>query len=89
MNYVAVGAPNPLNTQGIPWCRICQTRGNNYEEFMYLHMIVRQHLLCIVNFVDQYVMIKDCRSFKLLQEKTMDTYLLKNDEKMKAERAQP
>ena len=23
MNYVAVGAPNPINTRGMPWCRIC------------------------------------------------------------------
>ena len=32
---------------------------------------------------------KDCRAFQVLQEKAMDTYLMKNDEKMQAKRVQP
>ena len=28
---------------------------------------------------------KDCRALQLLQENTMDTYLMKNDDKIKAE----
>ena len=31
MKYVTVGASNPINTQGIPWCRICQTRCHQSE----------------------------------------------------------
>ena len=23
LNYIASGAPNPLNDHGLPWCRIC------------------------------------------------------------------
>ena len=23
MTYIASGAPNPLNNQGLPWCQIC------------------------------------------------------------------
>ena len=40
MNYVAAGALNPLNTQGMPWCRVFQTRGNKFEECLYLQKIV-------------------------------------------------
>ena len=29
MYYLASSAPNPLNSQGMPWCRICQTRGHH------------------------------------------------------------
>ena len=32
---------------------------------------------------------KDCKALQLLQEKTMDTYLMKNDEQMQVERVQP
>ena len=83
MNYVAVGAPNPLNTQGMPWCRICQTRGHNSGEYMYLQKIVSAptslyYKFCILVGLDE----KDCKALQLLQEKKMDTYLMKNDEKM-------
>ena len=29
MYYLASSAPNPLNSQGMSWCRICQTRGHH------------------------------------------------------------
>ena len=90
MNYVAIGASNPLKTLGIPWCRICQTRGHKFEECPYLHNIVSEPASLHCKFCrsighDE----KECRALQLLQEKTMDTYLMKNDEKMQAERAQP
>ena len=50
MNYVAGGAPNPLNTQGIPWCRVCQTRGHKSEECMYLQQILSAPTSLYCNF---------------------------------------
>ena len=41
MNYVVAGASNPLNTQGMPLCRIFQTRDHKSKECMYLQKIVR------------------------------------------------
>ena len=40
MNYVTAGALNPVNTQGIPQCRIFQTRGRQLEECLYLQNIL-------------------------------------------------
>ena len=86
MNYVAAGASNPLNTQGMPWCRICNTGGHKYEECMYLQNIVSAPAslyckFCISVGHDE----KYCRALQLLQEKMMDTYLMKNDEHMQDE----
>ena len=88
MNYAVVGALNPLNTQGMPWCRICQTRGHKFEECLYLEKIVSAptSLYCKFSksvFHDE----KDCIALHLLQENMMDTYLMKNDEQMQVERA--
>ena len=90
MNYVAGGAPNPLNTQGIPWCRVCQTRGPKFKECMYVQRILSAPTslcckLCRSVWHDE----RDCRSFQLLQEKTIDTYLMKNEEQMQVEQEQP
>ena len=90
MNYVAVGATDPLNTQGIPWCRICQTRGHKSKKCMYLQKIVSAltSLYCkffkLVGHDEKY-----CITLQLLQEKAMDTYLMKNDEHIQVDRAQP
>ena len=90
MNYVAAGAPIPLNTQGMPWCRICRTRGHKCEECLYLHNIVSALASMYCKFCRSVVHDeKYCRALQLLQEKMMDTYLMKNDEKMQVERAQP
>ena len=40
MNCIAAGEQNSINTQGMPWCRICQARGHEFEECMYLENIV-------------------------------------------------
>ena len=90
MNYVVEGAPNPINTQGIPWCRICNTRGHKSEECLYLRNIVSTPSslyckFCISVGHDE----KYCKAFQLLQENTMDTYLMKNDEQMQVEQVQP
>ena len=79
-----------MNTQGMSWCRICQTRGHNLEEFLYLQNIVSTPTSLYCKFCksvghDE----KDCREFQLLQDKTVDTYLMKNDEKMQVEQAHP
>ena len=86
MNYVATGASNPLNTQEMPWCRICQTRGQKSEECMYLQNIVSTQTSMYCQFCrylghDE----KGYRSFHLVQEKIMDTYLMENDENMQFE----
>ena len=89
MNYVITGASNPLNTQGMPWCRVCQTRGHKSEEFLYLQKVVSApaSLYCKFHRLVGHDE-KDCRALHLLQEKTMDTYLMKNDEQMQVEQAQ-
>ena len=75
MNYVATGVPNPINTQGMPWCRICQTRVHRSEECLYLQKIVIAPTSLYIKFGksvghDE----KDCREFQLLQEKMVDTF---------------
>ena len=40
MNDVAARETNPINTQGMPWCRICHTIGHISEECLYLQKIV-------------------------------------------------
>ena len=40
LDYPASGAPNPLNSQGIPWCQICQTRDHRQKECLYLQKIL-------------------------------------------------
>ena len=88
MNYVTAGAPNPLNKQGMPWCTIFQTRGHKSEECLYLQNILSAPASLYCKFCrsvghDE----KDCRALQLLQEKTMDTYLIKNEEQMQVEGA--
>ena len=86
MNYVAKGASNTLNTQGMPWCRICQTRGHKSEECLYLHKIVSTPDKLYCKFYRSLGHEeKDYRALQLLQEKTMDAYLMKNEEQMQAE----
>ena len=86
INCVAAGAPNSINTQAMPWCRIFHTRGHKSEECLYLQKNVC--LYCkFCKSVGHYE--KYCRALQLMQEKTMDTYLMKNDEKMQAKRVEP
>ena len=40
MNYVTLGAPNPMNSQGMSWCRICKIIGHRSEECLYLQKII-------------------------------------------------
>ena len=67
MNYVVEGASNPLNTQGMPWCRVCHNRGHKFEECMYLQKIVSAPASLYCKFCrsighDE----KDCRAIQLL-----------------------
>ena len=76
-----------INTQGMPWCRICHTRGHHSEECLYLHNIVSAPTSLYCKFCksvghDE----KDFRAFQLLHEKIVDTYLMKNEEHMQDER---
>ena len=89
MNYVASSAPNPLNGQWIPWCHICQSRGHRNEECVYLQKVVSTpaNLLCkFCKSVGHEE--KDCRAYQLLKEKTVDTYLMKNEGFPQVEQAQ-
>ena len=40
LDYLASGAPNPLNSQGMSWSQIYQTRGHMEDECFYLQKIV-------------------------------------------------
>ena len=80
MNYIASGAPNPLNDHGLPWCHICQSRGHHDEECLYLQKVVS----ALANLVCKFCKSvghdeKDCRAYQLLKENTVDTYLMKNE----------
>ena len=89
INYVTAGVWNPINKQWIPWCRISQTWGHRSEDCLYLDKIVStlDSLYCkFCKFVGHDE--KDCIAFQLLQEKMVDTYLMKNEEQMQAEWAQ-
>ena len=89
MNYFPLGAPNSLSTQGLPWCRICQSRGHRDEDCLYLHKIVSTPYSLFYKFFksvghDE----KDCKAYNLLKEKTVDTYLMKNEGKIQDEQVQ-
>ena len=80
MNYVAFGAPNPLNGKRLPWCLIFQSRGHCDKECVYLWKVVSTPTNLFCTFCrsaghDE----KDCRAYQLLKEKTGDTYLMKNE----------
>ena len=80
LNYVTLGAPNPLNRHGIPWCCIFQSRGHCNEEFLYLQKVVSTpaNLFCkfckLVGHDEKYY-----RAYQLLKENTIETYLMKNE----------
>ena len=79
MNYVAFGAPNPLNGKGLPWCLICQSRGNHDEECVYLQKVVSTPANLFCKFCRSVGHNeKDCRAYQLLKEKRGDT-LMKNE----------
>ena len=89
MNYIVSSAPNPLNGHGIPWCCICQSRGHRDEDFLYLQKFVGTPANLFCKFCksvghDE----KDCRAHQFLKEKTVDTYLMKNEGFAQAEKAQ-
>jgi len=46
--YLATGAPNPLNHGAGPWCEICRTRGHRPQHCYLLqkHMKVPMNLYC-------------------------------------------
>ena len=89
MNYVATRAMNPINTQGMNWCRIFQTRGHWSNSFLYLQNIVSTPTSLYCKFCKSIGHNeKDCRAFQLLQEKMVDTYLMKIEEKMQDEKNQ-
>ena len=89
MNYIALGAPNPLNGQGLPWCRICQSRGHCDEECVYLQKFVSTptNLFCKLCKLVRHNE-KDCRAYQLLKENTVETYLMKNEGFTQAEQVQ-
>ena len=89
MNYVSSGAPNLLNGLGLPWCRICQSRGHRNEECLYLQKVVSTPTNLFCKFCKSVGHEeKDCRAYQLLKEKTVDTDLMKNDGKTQDDPAQ-
>ena len=89
MNYVSSSAPNPLNGHGLPWCRICQSRGHRDDECLYFKNVVStlENLFCkLCKSVGHEE--EDCRTYHLLKEKTVDTYLIKNEGQSQVEPTQ-
>ena len=88
MNYVSSGAPNPLNGHGLPWCHICQSRGHRNEECLNLKKVASTLTNLFYKFFKSIGHAKkDCRAYQLLKEKTIDTYLMKNEGQDPAEMA--
>ena len=74
MNYIASGAPNPLSAHGLPWCRICLSRGHHDKEILYLQNFVSTpaNLFCkLCKLVGHEEM--DYRAYRLLKENTILT----------------
>ena len=90
MNYISSGAPNPLSTQGIPWCNICQTRGRCDIECMFLQRTVCASASLYCKFC-KYVGHdeKYFRAYEFMRDKMVDAYLMKTEEKIKIEHAAP
>ena len=89
MNYVSFGVPNPLNGHGLPWCRICQSRGHRDKEFLYLPKVISTPTNLFCKFCKSVGHEeKDCKAYQLLKEKTVDTYLMKNEGHVQAKPAQ-
>ena len=89
MNYISSSAPNPLSTQGLPWCNICQTRGHCDVDCMFLHKTVCTLASLYCKFC-RYVGHdeKDYGAYQLLREKIVDAYLMKTEELIKVEKTQ-
>ena len=80
-DYLLLGAPNPLSHGGIPWCRICQTRGQQHKECLYLKKVVSNPANLFCNFCHTVGHEeKDCRVYDMLQERTMDISYMKGGE---------
>ena len=63
-DYLPSSTPNTLNSQGMPWCRVCQTRGDHSKECLYLQKIVSTPTSIFFHFC-RYVVHdeKDCREY--------------------------
>ena len=78
-----------MNTQGIPWCRIFHNRVHQSKEFLYLQKIVSAPTSLYCKFFRSVGHEeKDSRAYQMLQNKIVDTYLMKNDEQMQVERTE-
>ena len=89
MNYISSGAPNPLSSHGLPWCRICQTRGHRDKEYLYLQNTVSTPASLFYKFCYSVGNEeKDYRACQILKEKIVDTYLMKNDKSVQDEQVQ-
>ena len=69
------------------WYIFFQARGHQSEECLYLQKIVSnpQIVYCkLFLFVGHND--KDCQAYKLLEERTIETYFMKGDEKAQVER---
>ena len=67
MNYVTLGAPNPMNSQGMSWFRICKIRGNRSEECLYLQKIISAQASLYYKFFQSVGHEeKYCRAYHLL-----------------------
>ena len=74
----------------MPWCRVVYTRGHKFEECLYLQKIVSEPARLYCKFCRSIGHEeKDYKALQLLQEKMMDTYLMKNYEQMQDEQVQP
>ena len=89
MNYISSVAQNPLSAHGLPWCHICQTRGHCDEDCLYLQNIVSTPANLFCKFCKSVGHEeKDCKAYQLLKEKTVNTYLMKNEQQTQDELAQ-
>ena len=81
-NYIASGAPNPLNARSRLWCEICKNRGEDRAKYCYLlHKYIQnpRNLYCkffkLVGHDEN-----NCRAYELIIEHNTDAYKMKDEE---------
>jgi hypothetical protein len=77
--YLAFGAPIPLNKVTLPWCEVCRNRhhpGESYYMKKYVHTPTNLYCtFCKSMGHDE----KDCRDYDILHERSRDKYSIQGE----------
>ena len=80
-NYLLSGAPNPLSYAGILWFRMCQVYGHQHENYEYMQKMITKEENMYYTFCRSVGHDdKNYRDYDLLQERTYDSYFVKDED---------